>query len=78
MAQTKQKLVVLHEDVSAFKGGGLRNQFVYRDLGISDATGGEYSAHVIRAGDGAPPIEHHMHTGIDFQLVYVTKGEVTF
>ena len=78
MTQFEQKLVVLHEDESAFAGGGLRDQFVYRDLGISEATGGKYNAHVIRAGDGKPPIEEHLHTGIDFQLVYVTKGEVTF
>ncbi len=78
MTQTDQKLVVLHEDESAFESGGLRNQFAYRDLGISAATGGKYNAHVIRAADGEPPITAHRHADIEFQLVYVTRGEVTF
>ncbi len=78
MTQTDQTLVVLHEDESAFETGGLRNQFAYRDLGISQATGGKYNAHVIRAADGEPPIGAHRHADIDFQLVYVTRGEVTF
>ncbi len=78
MTQTDQTLVVLHEDESAFETGGLRNQFVYRDLGISEATGGKYNAHVIRAAEGKPPISAHGHADIEFQLVYVTRGEVTF
>ena len=78
MAEFRQKLVVLHADDGAFQGGGLRDQFVYRDLGISRATGGKYNAHVIRAGAGKPPIETHRHADIDFQLVYVVRGEVTF
>ncbi len=78
MTQADQTLVVLHEDESAFESGGLRNQFAYRDPGISAATGGKYNAHVIRAADGKPPITAHSHADIDFQLVYVTRGEVTF
>ena len=78
MMEPEQKLVVLHEDQSKFESGGLRTQFAYRDLGISAATGGKYNAHVIRAAGGEPPITAHMHADIDFQLVYVTRGEVTF
>ncbi len=78
MTQTDQTLVVLHEDENAFETGGLRTQFAYRDLGISEATGGKYNAHVIRAAGGGPPISAHRHADIDFQLVYVTRGEVTF
>ncbi len=79
MTQANQTLVVLHEDEDAFETGGLRTQFAYRDLGISEATGGKYNAHVIRAAAGGkPPISAHRHADIDFQLVYVTRGEVTF
>ncbi len=78
MTRTDQTLVVLHEDESAFESGGLRTQFAYRDLGIAAATGGKYNANVIRAAGGAPPISAHRHADIDFQLVYVTRGEVTF
>jgi quercetin dioxygenase-like cupin family protein len=76
MAQP-QKLLIKH-DGNPFEADGLRDQFVYRDLGLTEATGGDYMAHVIRAGDGQPPIETHQHPEIKFQFVYVLKGEVTF
>jgi len=78
MTAAHQKLVVLHEEETEFEANGLREQFVYRDLKIANATGGRYSAHVIRAGKDSSPIEAHKHTGLDFQLVYVIRGEVTF
>lgn len=78
MAEGEQKLSVVHAEDGVYESGGLREQFVYRDLGINAATGGKYNAHVIRGGAGEPPIEPHMHIGIDFQMVYVTRGWVTF
>jgi len=57
---------------------GLRSFFAYRDLGIREATGGAFGAHVIRAvpGEGAKP---HWHThDLTFQMVYVLKGWVRF
>jgi quercetin dioxygenase-like cupin family protein len=58
--------------------GGLRGFFEYRDLGISEATGGRMQAHVIRARErhGAKP-EWHFHD-LEFQMVYVLKGWVWF
>ena len=57
---------------------GLRSFFEYRDLGIKDATEGRVAAHVIRALPGAPfngvPHRH----GVQFQLVYVLKGWISF
>lgn len=76
MAQP-QKLLIKHDDEN-FAAAGIRDQFVYRELGLTDATGGDYMAHVIRAGDGQPPIETHQHPEITFQFVYVIQGEVTF
>jgi quercetin dioxygenase-like cupin family protein len=57
---------------------GLRSFFAYRDLGVRQASGGAFGAHVIRAvpGQGAAP-EWHSHA-LGFQLVYVLRGWVTF
>ena len=58
--------------------GGLRAFFEYRDLGVNDATQGKYSANVIRAVPGrrAEPT-WHIHN-LDFQMIYILKGWVTF
>jgi len=65
-----------------FKGDGLRPVFAYRDLGIGAETDGRFHAHVIRAADtprGSGPDEGawHIHD-LDFQMIYVLKGAVTF
>jgi mannose-6-phosphate isomerase-like protein (cupin superfamily) len=61
---------------------GLRDFFQYRDLGIADATGGKYRAHVIRVRDGGDTSGLHttgMHTHqLDFQMFYVLKGWIRF
>ena len=58
--------------------GGLRAFFEYRNLGVDDATQGKYSANVIRAVPGrhAEPAWHIHH--LDFQMIYILKGWVTF
>ena len=65
------------QDAGGFEGG-LRAFFEYRDLGIKTATAGKFVAHVIRA----VPCRHtepqwHKHD-LDFQMVYILKGWVTF
>ncbi|MBY0335041.1 MAG: cupin domain-containing protein [Acetobacteraceae bacterium] len=57
---------------------GLRAFFAYGDLGIREATGGRFGAHVIRAvpGTHAEP-KWHWHE-LDFQMVWVVKGWVRF
>jgi mannose-6-phosphate isomerase-like protein (cupin superfamily) len=78
-----KKVVVSHLTKGAFKGGGLRGFFEYRDLGINGATKGGFGAHVIRAAKGQPKKERlkgsdgHTHA-LDFQMVYVLKGWVRF
>lgn len=69
---------VSHADSSSFVADGLRPFFEYRDLGIREATRGRVLAHVIRArpGQAARP-ERHWHE-VEFQLVYVLKGWITF
>ena len=58
--------------------GGLRAFFEYRNLGVDDATQGKYSANVIRAVPGrhAEPA-WHIHQ-LDFQMIYILQGWVTF
>jgi len=57
---------------------GLRAFFEYRDLGIRDATGGAFGAHVIRAIPGEHPTgQWHTHD-LSFQMFFVLKGWVKF
>lgn len=76
---SEQKFSISHADDSAFVPDGLRPCFVYRDLGIKAATGGQFHAHVIKAveleEDG---IGLHRHNEIEFQLVYILKGWMKF
>jgi quercetin dioxygenase-like cupin family protein len=61
-----------------FKSGGLRDFFVYRDLGIADATNGKVVAHITKAN--MPPEQGtgwHIHVA-DFQIVYMLKGWAKF
>ncbi len=59
---------------------GLRDIFDYRDLGIKDATNGDYVAHLIRANGRKNPDEvqqWHMHH-CTFQIVMVLNGWAEF
>jgi quercetin dioxygenase-like cupin family protein len=63
---------------AVFKSGGLRDFFVYRDLGIADATNGKVVAHITKAN--MPPEQGtgwHTHVA-DFQIVYMLKGWAKF
>ncbi|HLG81159.1 MAG TPA: cupin domain-containing protein [Bradyrhizobium sp.] len=63
-----------------FKGGGLRDFFLYRDLGIADATGGQVICHLVKANPECPPEEGtgwHRHE-CEFQIVIMTKGWARF
>ena len=77
-----QAFCVSHADGSGtFKSnctGGLRGFFEYRNLGVDDATQGKYSANVIRAVPGrhTEPSWHIHH--LDFQMIYILQGWVTF
>ena len=56
-----------------YTGGGLRDFFLYRDLGIADATGGQ-------ANPDRPPVDGtgwHRHD-CDFQIVIMMKGWARF
>jgi quercetin dioxygenase-like cupin family protein len=61
-----------------FKGAGLRDFFVYRDLGIAQATHGKVIAHLVRA-NSAPEAGTgwHRHEA-DFHIVIMLKGWARF
>ncbi len=70
-----QKFVVSHLKDADFKTG-LRSYAKYRDLGMTEATGGAAQAHVIRlVGDCDPKVVAipHYH-GVQFQMLYMLKG----
>jgi len=75
---TVMKFSHVKEGDTEFKPGGLRDFFLYRDLGIADATGGQVIAHLVKAN--APPTDGtgwHRHD-CDFQIVIMTKGWARF
>jgi len=63
---------------TAWRGEGLRDFFLYRDLGVAAATGGRVIAHLVKANQ-AP--EHgtgwHYHEA-DFHIVLMLKGWAKF
>lgn len=78
MAAAKHSFSVTRAKDATFEGEGLRDFFVYRDLGIKSATKGQFGAHVIRA---VRPCEagtgRHRHA-LGFQMVYVLQGTCRF
>src|ERR1700744_3984608 len=63
-----------------FTGEGLREFFLYRDLGIAKATGGQVICHLVKANPDCPPIDGtgwHRHD-CEFQIVIMMKGWARF
>ena len=61
-----------------FLPGGLRDFFLYKDLGVSKATHGKVIAHIAKAN--MPPENGtgwHYHVA-EFQIVYMLKGWAKF
>jgi quercetin dioxygenase-like cupin family protein len=66
------------EGQTPYKGGGLRDFFLYRDLGIAGATNGKVIAHLVKAN--LPPTDGtgwHYHV-CEFQIVVMLKGWAKF
>jgi mannose-6-phosphate isomerase-like protein (cupin superfamily) len=78
MSESKQQFSANRARDAVYKPG-LRSFMEYRDLGIEQATHGQFRAHVIRIKKDAPG-SHDLHTtGLhqhrcDFQMFYVLKG----
>ncbi|MBV9555822.1 MAG: cupin domain-containing protein [Pseudolabrys sp.] len=78
MSDTDMRFSASHLKDARFADGGLRSFFVYRDLGIKEATGGRVMAHVIRAKSAQEGgSDWHRHI-LDFQMFYVIKGWIRF
>jgi quercetin dioxygenase-like cupin family protein len=61
-----------------FKAEGLRTYFEYRDLGAREASDGRFVARVVRARSGRKiDAGWHVHY-VDFRMLYVLKGWLTF
>ena len=57
---------------------GLRGFFKYRDLGINDATSGDFGANVIKATAGEQSKGDWHYHKLKFQMVFILKGWVKF
>jgi mannose-6-phosphate isomerase-like protein (cupin superfamily) len=71
------RTTVRHAEGASFDAG-LRAFFAYRDLGISEASGGSYGANVIRAVPGTHARPHWHWHDLTFQMVFILKGWVRF
>lgn len=61
-----------------FEKGGLRDFFLYRDLGVAEATKGKVIAHLVKA-NMAPETGTGWHRhDADFQIVIMTKDWARF
>jgi len=71
------KFKITKANDSSFESG-LRGFFKYKNLGIEEATSGDFGANVIKAVDGKHANgEWHYHK-LNFQMVYILKGSVEF
>jgi quercetin dioxygenase-like cupin family protein len=61
-----------------WRSGGLRDFFLYKDLGVAEATKGRVIAHLVKA-NMAPEkgTGWHRHEA-EFQIVFMTKGWAKF
>ena len=72
------RFTVSRASEGAFETDGLREEFVYRDLGTADATDGALHAHIIKARHlrgGHNGLHRHV---VDFQFALVLEGWVSF
>ena len=82
MSENKQQFSASLAKEAVYKTG-LRSFMEYRDLGVEQATHGQFRAHVIRIKKEAGS-DHALHTtGLhrhlcDFQMFYVLKGWIKF
>ena len=74
MEQGKQKFVVNRSKDAPYRPG-FRDYFVDRDLGLREATGGQFMAEIHRACAPCPDGGSGMHLHkVGFQFNYVIKG----
>lgn len=75
---TETQFSHVKEGQTPWRSDGLRDFFLYRDLGVADATNGKVIAHLVKANK--PPAEGtgwHRHIA-QFQIVIMNKGWAKF
>jgi mannose-6-phosphate isomerase-like protein (cupin superfamily) len=74
MSANPSRFIVSYAKDAVFAPQGLWSHFEYRNLGIADATGGRFGAHVIRAKEAREGgFNRHKHE-LEFQMIYIMKG----
>lgn len=76
--KTRMKFSHIRPADTDFKGGGLRDFFVYRDLGIAEATAGKVLAQLVRPSNAPQKGTGWHYHGADFHIVYMLKGWARF
>jgi mannose-6-phosphate isomerase-like protein (cupin superfamily) len=79
-ASTVKKFSHVKPEDTEYTGGGLRDFFLYRDLGIAEATDGQVICHLVKANADTPPRDGtgwHRHD-CEFQIVIMMKGWARF
>ena len=76
--KTRMKFSHVKPTDTDFKGGGLRNFFVYRDLGIAEATAGKVLAQLVRSSNAPEKGTGWHYHGAEFHIVYMLKGWARF
>ena len=72
--RTVTKFSHIKPDDTQFYMDGLRNFFIYRDLGVAEATAGKVIAQLVRANNAPEKgTGWHRHEA-DFHIVIMTKG----
>ncbi len=74
MTEPTNDFLVQPESEGKFEDRGLRSYFTYRDLGLTEATGGRVMAQINRAKEAVTEEGELHHHVLDVQFVYVLKG----
>lgn len=61
-----------------WRSEGLRDFFLYKDLGIEKATGGRVTAQLVKANDAPEKGTGWHRHGAEFHIVYMIKGWARF
>src|SRR5258706_9069446 len=78
LEKTKRRFSHVKPGDTDFRGEGLRSFFIYRDLGIAEATAGKVLAQLVRASEAPRQGTGWHYHGADFHIVYMLKGWARF
>ena len=75
---TKNQFSHVKPGDTAWRSDGLRDFFLYRDLGVEAATGGKVIAQLVKANQAPEKGTGWHRHGADFHIVIMTKGWAKF